>query len=45
MFYMISMLSNIFLEEINRSFQWSGLNLRNVTQVRKSTFYQFQKAV
>ena len=35
--------SSILLGEISRSFQWSGLNLRNITQERKSTFDQFQK--
>ena len=30
--FCISMLSNSFLEEINRSFSWSGLDLRNITQ-------------
>ena len=39
------MLSNILLKEINRSFEWSGLDLRNITQERKSTFDQFPKAV
>ena len=36
---------DILLEEINRIFQWSGLDLRNITHKRKSTFDQFQKAV
>ena len=39
------MLSNISLEEIDQSFQWSGLDLRNIIQERKSTFVLFQKAV
>ena len=39
------MLLNILLEEINRSFEWSGMDLRNITHERKSTFDQFQKAV
>ena len=30
--FYISMLSNMLLEEINRSFRWFGLDLRNITQ-------------
>ena len=43
--FYIFLLSNILLEEIKRSFPWSGLDLSNINQERKSTFDQFQKAV
>ena len=36
---------NILLEEFQQIFQWSGLDLSNINQERKSTFDQFQKAV
>ena len=34
----IVMISNMLLENINRSFQWYVLNLRNITQEKGSTF-------
>ena len=34
----IFMISNMLLENINRSFQWYVLNLRNITQEKGSTF-------
>ena len=43
--FYIFLLPNILLEEIKRSFQWSGLDLSNINQEGKSTFDQFQKAV
>ena len=35
----------ILSEKVNRIFSFSSLDLRNVTQERKSTFDKFQKAV
>ena len=46
-FFYIFLQPNILLEEIKRSFQWSGLDLSNINQERKSVFYQLivQKTV